>query len=68
MKQMSQEEFLALPTTISIETAARAIGLGRTRAYGLARRGQFPCKVIRVGVSYRVVTVDLRWLLGIERS
>ncbi|MFC5751046.1 DNA-binding protein [Actinomadura rugatobispora] len=65
---MSHEELLALPTTISIETAARAIGFGRTRAYELARREQFPCKVIRVGVSYRVVTVDLRRLLGIEPS
>ncbi|NEA23424.1 helix-turn-helix domain-containing protein [Actinomadura bangladeshensis] len=65
---MSQDELLALPTTISVETAARAIGLGRTRAYQLARRGEFPCKVIRIGASYRVVTVDLRQLLGIEPS
>ncbi|HEU5031971.1 MAG TPA: DNA-binding protein [Spirillospora sp.] len=68
MKQMSQEELLALPTTVSVETAARAIGLGRTRAYELARQGAFPCKVIRVGAKYRVVTVDLRRLLGIETS
>ncbi|GAA0252836.1 hypothetical protein GCM10009527_056210 [Actinomadura nitritigenes] len=68
MKQMSQDELLALPTTISVDTAARAMGLGRTRAYQLARRGEFPCKVIRIGASYRVVTVDLRRLLGIEPS
>lgn len=68
MKQMSQDELLALPTTVSVETAARAIGLGRTRAYELARQGAFPCKVIRVGAKYRVVTVDLRRLLGIETS
>ncbi|MEU9842400.1 hypothetical protein AB0C69_24620 [Actinomadura sp. NPDC048032] len=42
--------------------------LGRTRAYQLARREQFPCKVIRIGASYRIVTVDLRRLLGIEPS
>jgi predicted DNA-binding transcriptional regulator AlpA len=66
VKQMSQDELLALPTTVSVETAARAIGLGRTRAYELARRGQFPCKVVRIGASYRVVTADLRRLLGIE--
>lgn len=68
MKQMSQDELLALPTTVGVETAARAIGMGRTRAYQLARRGEFPCKVIRIGASYRVVTVDLRRLLGIEPS
>ncbi|MQY06237.1 hypothetical protein ACRB68_43250 [Actinomadura sp. RB68] len=66
MNLMSQEELLALPTTTSIEIAARAIGLGRTRAYELARSGDFPCKVIRVGTSYRVVTADLRRLLGVE--
>jgi predicted DNA-binding transcriptional regulator AlpA len=68
MSQMSQEELLTLPTTVGVETAARAIGMGRTRAYQLARRGQFPCKVIRIGASYRVVTLDLRRLLGIEPS
>jgi hypothetical protein len=65
---MSQDELLALPPTVSVETAARALGLGRTRAYQLARQGQFPCKVIRIGTSYHIVTVDLRRLLGIEPS
>ncbi|GGV40183.1 hypothetical protein GCM10010182_75890 [Actinomadura cremea] len=68
MELMSREELLALPTTTNVETAARALGLGRTRAYELARLGEFPCKVIRIGVSYRVVTADLRRLLGIEVS
>ncbi|MBB6396725.1 excisionase family DNA binding protein [Actinomadura coerulea] len=68
MKQMSQDGLLALPTTVSVETAARAIGLGRTRVYQLARQGEFPCKVIRIGTSYRIVTVDFRRLLGIEPS
>ncbi|WP_024934448.1 helix-turn-helix domain-containing protein [Actinomadura welshii] len=61
---MTREELAALPTTTTIETAARALGLGRTRAYELARQGRFPCKVIRIGTSYRVVTADLRDLLA----
>jgi predicted DNA-binding transcriptional regulator AlpA len=65
---MSRDELLALPATTSIESAARALGMGRTRAYELAKRGQFPCKVIRIGVSYRVVTADLHRLLGVEKS
>jgi excisionase family DNA binding protein len=63
MEPMSREELAALPTTTTIETAARALGLGRTRAYQLARENRFPCKVIRIGTSYRVVTADLHRLL-----
>lgn len=45
-------------------TAARILGIGRTKAYELARRGEFPCVVIRVGDLYRVSTPDLLRLLG----
>lgn len=65
---MSQDELLALPTTVSVETAARAPSDSDTRAYQLAHQGQFPYKVIRIGATYRVVTVDLWRLLGIEPS
>lgn len=64
MEPMSREELAALPTTTTIETAARALGLGRTRAYQLARENRFPCKVIRIGSSYRVVTADLQRLMA----
>jgi hypothetical protein len=30
------------PPTVSLLTAAAAIGIGRTKAYELARHGQFP--------------------------
>jgi hypothetical protein len=46
-------------------TAARALGLGRTKAYDLARRQQFPCRVIRIGDTYRVPTASLLELLGL---
>lgn len=61
---MTHAELLALPTTVSIETGNRALGLGRTLGYTLARRGQYPCRVIKAGRSYRVVTADLRRVLG----
>jgi excisionase family DNA binding protein len=66
MEPMTREELATLPITTTIETAARALGLGRTRAYELARQGRFPCKVIRIGTSYRVVTADLRDLLAVH--
>ncbi|WP_153036871.1 helix-turn-helix domain-containing protein [Amycolatopsis sp. YIM 10] len=47
-------------------TAARALGIGRTTAYALAREGGFPCPVLRVGGEYRVPTAGLLRLLEIE--
>lgn len=35
--------------TVDLMTAGHALGLGRTKAYELARRQQFPCRVIRIG-------------------
>ncbi|MFF5655173.1 DNA-binding protein [[Kitasatospora] papulosa] len=57
----------ALPPTIDVETAGRAFGIGRATAYRLARGDQFPCKVVRAGRSYRVVTSDLRRVLGVPQ-
>ncbi|MGB6455526.1 MAG: helix-turn-helix domain-containing protein [Streptosporangiaceae bacterium] len=49
-------------------TAARILGVGRTKAYELARCGEFPCLVIRVGDLYRVSTADLLRLVGASAS
>jgi hypothetical protein len=52
-----------LPATIDLLTAARALGIGRTKAYELAQVGEFPCRIIRIGDLYRVATADLIGLL-----
>jgi predicted DNA-binding transcriptional regulator AlpA len=62
---MTRSELLALPVVVDLTTAARALGLGRSTGYELARRGQFPCRVLRIGSSYRVPTADLMCVLGI---
>ncbi|WP_445395045.1 hypothetical protein ACSMX9_17600 [Streptomyces sp. LE64] len=64
-KGMSREELLELPAAIDLETGNRALGLGRSKGYELAKRGQYPCKVLRLGNAYRVVTADLLALLGL---
>lgn len=46
-------------------TAARALGIGRTKAYQLAHTGQFPCRIIRVGTHYNIPTADLLKVLGV---
>jgi len=63
---MSLPELLAMPVTVDIGTAARALGLGRSTGYELARRGEFPCRVLRIGSSYRVPTAELLRLLGVD--
>jgi excisionase family DNA binding protein len=63
---LTRAELLALPVTVDVPTAARALGLGRSTGYELARRGEFPCRVLRVGSSYRVPTADLMRVLGVE--
>ncbi|MEW2622731.1 hypothetical protein [Streptomyces sp. NPDC048106] len=64
-KGMSREELLRLPAAVDLETGNRALGLGRSKGYDLAKRGQYPCKVLRLGNAYRVVTTDLLALLGL---
>jgi len=63
---LTLDELRALPATIDLPTAARALGLGRTKAYELAKRGQFPCRVLRIGGTYRIPTAELLHCLGMD--
>lgn len=56
----------ALSPALDIVTTGRLLGIGRTTAYQLARRGQFPVPVLRIGRGYRVPTAPLLTLLGID--
>jgi predicted DNA-binding transcriptional regulator AlpA len=62
---VSLAEVRALPVVVDLPTAARVIGVGRTKAYDLVRLGQFPVRVIAYGKSYRVTRADLLSFLGI---
>ncbi len=66
MTGMNRAELLALPATVDLVTAAKGLGIGRTTAYQLARAGEFPVPVLRLGARYRVVTSGLLAALGIE--
>jgi hypothetical protein len=50
--------------TVSIDFAARKLGIGRTMAFQLASRGEFPCRVLRIGRLYKVPVAELERLLG----
>lgn len=53
--------------TISVEDAAKKLGIGRTLAYELARRGELP-GVLRFGRIYRVSLPALNAVLEPPRS
>jgi predicted DNA-binding transcriptional regulator AlpA len=53
------------PPTIDIPTASEALGISRSYGFELAKRGEFPCRVITVGNRLRVVTASLLALLDV---
>ncbi|MDF5758806.1 helix-turn-helix domain-containing protein [Spongiactinospora sp. TRM90649] len=57
-----------LPPVLDLLTAGRLLGMGRTKAYRLARSGEFPCRVLRIGGRYAVPARGVRSLLGYDGS
>jgi hypothetical protein len=56
-----------LGVTTDVETAAAIFGIGRTKAYQLAKTDQFPVKILRIGRRYLVPTPAILHLLGADR-
>ena len=63
---MTSEELDALPVMFGLQTAARALGIGKNQAYRLLRDGQFPVRVITVCGRHKVSRFDLLRYLGAE--
>ena len=55
----------ALGAVTDITTAGAVLGLSRSVAYDLARRGEFPIPVIRAGSRYRIPVAALLTALHI---
>ena len=51
--------------TVTVEEAARTLGIGRSLAYELARRGELP-GVLRLGRVFRVSVPALEKALAME--
>ncbi|WP_330306180.1 MULTISPECIES: DNA-binding protein [unclassified Streptomyces] len=62
---MSLDEVLALPATVNVVTAARALGIGHNKAYDLIKAGQFPVRTLMMGSTIRIPTAALWEALGI---
>jgi len=52
-----------LGLTTDVETVAAILGIGRTKAYELAKNGEFPIKIVRVGRRYVVPVQAILHLL-----
>lgn len=59
-------DLLALPPSVDVGTASRALGISRSHGYNLAHADEFPCRVVRAGRLFRVVTTDLLRVLGVS--
>jgi hypothetical protein len=58
----------SLGMTTDLETAGAILGVGRTKAYELAKAGDFPVTVLRIGRRYVVPTQLLLKLLGADQA
>jgi hypothetical protein len=58
------ESVRQLGLTTDVATAGAILGIGRSKAYELAKNGQFAVTILRVGRRYLVPTNALLTLLG----
>ncbi|MBT8227479.1 MAG: helix-turn-helix domain-containing protein [Dactylosporangium sp.] len=60
------DEIRGLGTTVNVATAGAILGIGRSKSYELAKNGEFPVRVLRIGRRYLVPTLPILALLGID--
>jgi hypothetical protein len=58
----TSEAIRQLGLTTDVATAGAVLGIGRTKAYELAKNGEFRVRLLRIGPCYLVPTTSLsRW-------
>lgn len=63
---MTRAELLALPPTVPLwPTAARILGVGRSKSYEMNETGEWPTRVLRLGRRIRVPTAELLAYVGV---
>jgi hypothetical protein len=60
------ERIKRLGMTTDVETAGAILGIGRTKAYELAKSGQFPTRILHIGRRYLIPVPALLRLLDAE--
>ena len=51
---MNRNELDELPPVLDVPTAAKVLGIGRSLAYELVRRGEWPTTVLHVGKLIKI--------------
>jgi hypothetical protein len=57
-----------LGATIDIETAGAILGIGRSKSYELAKSGEFPVRILRIGRRYLVPIPSILDVLGFQQE
>lgn len=60
------EKVRELGLVTSLETAGQILGIGRSKAYEMARHDEFPVPLMRVGRKYTVSVTAILKYLGVE--
>ena len=55
-----------LGAMVDVETTAAILGIGRTKAYEMAKAGEFPVRLVRIGRRYLVPTAALLRYLDVD--
>ena len=66
MAKWNREAILALGVQTDLATAARVLGVSRGLAYSLARRGELPFPILRLGRKIVVPMAGLVRALGLD--
>lgn len=62
-------DLLALPPTVPLwPTAGRILGVSRSTAYEMARTGEWPTRLLRLGRLIKVPTSELLAYVGVDQS
>lgn len=61
-------QLAAEQTTTDLPVAGAFFGMGINASYEAYHRGEFPCRVLKLGKRLRVPTADLLAALGIDQA
>ncbi|WP_037200532.1 hypothetical protein [Rhodococcus aetherivorans] len=67
-KVWTESDVRGLGVRTDFRTACSVLGIGEVKGYEMARQGEFPVKVLRLGRKYVVPVAGLLAALGIDEQ